>query len=150
MRRRGFTLLELQVSMLLTLTTMAALFLFTFYFWQNHHQRAAMLQFHRQADVFFEWHHQKMRQCMALTESQNTVTLVGLDGDNEVLQLTEKGPTLGAVQFFEEPVRFEADYSVEGATRSVRLEVSHTILDITRTWECSYPVLPNLQLGKWQ
>jgi len=141
MKHAAFTLIELQVSLLLTIASLGSLFLLTFYFWQNHHERGRILQFQKNANLFFDWHHQTMRCTAQIQPSPNQTRFTAFDGSDTILKLTEDGPQFERVNFFEAPVKIQARYEEIGHGWDVVISVENPSLQLTRSWKCHYPKL---------
>jgi len=121
--KRGFTLIELQVTLLLTLVVLALLFLFTLYFWRNGHHYADTLGFTQDARTFFDWVDGRMRNTVKARRKGDHVLFQLRDGREIRLELDEAGPRYGQQPFFSNHVSMTFDL----ADRKQNLEVAITI-----------------------
>lgn len=141
MKPSGFTLIELQVSLLLTIASLGSLFLLTLYFWQNHHERGQILQFQKEADLFFDWHQQQMRRSAQIQPSANQVQFTAFDGTKTVLKFTDQGPAFGQVHFFSMPTKVNVRYEDRSGGWDVHVSIERMDLQLKRSWQQHYSKL---------
>lgn len=138
MKKAGFTLIELQASLLLTLLTLGSLFLFSFYFWQNHLAQTNYLRFQRETNLFFDWHDRQMKAVVAVSHQGEQVVFTRGNGATVSWRLSEDGPVVHDLTLFSEPVRVTLDYRQEGSAWHVVLLVEEPRLKLKRRWEAVY------------
>lgn len=148
MTTKGFTLIELQVSLLLTFATLGSLFLFSFYFWQNHLQQQHILSFQKEADLFFDWHHQQMRNAVGFQKSKNHIRYQLLSGRTTVLEQHQEGLRTGTVQFFSQSTSASINFTKQANHTHVHIKLLNQQLNLEREWQLTYPPVTSIRLGE--
>lgn len=101
MKKRAFTLLELQVSLLLTVIVLALLALYTGYFFANFYRLQERAAFQSEVDTCFTFLDTTMRNCRDLSKAEKSWTITTFTGETIVLEMDEDlGLRYGAVAFF--------------------------------------------------
>ena len=122
--KKGLTLIELQVTLLLTLVLMAILFLFTTYFWRNHYVYNQQLTFQRESEQFCLWLNHQMRNAVDVKQGSGNLTFVLARGGSEQLHWGEAGPMVSGLDFFSEPVSLEIQVIEKTNTRSLNVKLT--------------------------
>ena len=144
--KRGFTLLELQVSLLLTVVLMSLLFLFTFYFWRNHHDHQERLRFQREGEGLISWVNGQMRNAQSVKWDGPNLVFTSLSGEKEVLEFEDMGPKTSGSPFFSQPVRFDIRLYNLADGMEILLQVEQGGREFS--FRQLYPLLPNPIMGR--
>ncbi len=131
--KRGLTLIELQYSLLLMLLLMASLFLFTAYFWRNHYHYSEILRFQAEAETFSHWLDQQLINARAVSQEDDKVTFLLLDGVRSTLTLRENGPFHEELPFFSVPVK--TDWALKSRQTNLSLSAAIHYGDRTKRFE---------------
>ncbi len=143
--KRGFTLIELQVTLMLTLVVLSLLYLFTYYFLSNYHQYVETTAFRRDCFTFFRWIDTHMRNASRVQLNKTTVHFHLRDGRTETLSLAEQGPNTSSQPFFRSlvQVQFSLDPQEEGRLLQVSVHGQEE-----RVFRFRYRVFPDYGLAE--
>ena len=145
-KARGFTLLELQISLLLTIMVFSLLFLFTFYFHKNNQTYTEAFTAEREAGTFFSWVDDTLRNAYQIHSGKQSWRFLLLDGSERVLQVEDSGPVYAGVAFFQEPV--EADLLFDGLPQKLTCRISIKQGDRVFHFQAEHPRPAYLGLGR--
>lgn len=143
---RGFTLLELQISLLLTIMVFSLLFLFTFYFHKNNQAYTDLFAAEREAGTFFTWIDDTLRNSYQIQTGKQSWRFLLLDGTERELVVNDNGPVYAGVVFFQESV--EADLLFEGPAQKLTCRISIKRGDRVFQFQAEHPRPAYLGLGR--
>jgi len=124
MNHRGYTLLELMVSMILTVMLVATLFRFSFFFWRQFHLQQEVIEFHQESLTYFDWMESQCRQAIDIQEKDDRLVFTSLDGTQTTCLMGEGGPRMDSLAFFEDPVDLTWEFRHDQGEVWLRLDLS--------------------------
>ena len=136
----GFTLVELQISLILTLLILSGLFAFTRYYYINHFHLRDRLAFQRQSLILFDWAEHQWRNATGFEVDEHSIRFHLFNGGENLLRWDEKGPSYQGARFYTEPVLFKLNAHHSQNSRSLMIEVTQSGLTQRFERDGSIPV----------